>query len=330
MDWLESLLNPYNLQVVMLVFLNCMLAMSTWIPLSAGQLSLGAGGFMSIGAYTAALLTMKAGWPIVPAIFLASIVTSVVAFLLGYPILRLHGVYLAIATLAFGETVRIFALNLRITNGALGLAGIPQMVDEMTWRLYDIPAFADAPPPFDPHTVASLVMVFILFLIVAFAVFALVRQGASRTGRALQAIKTDEMAAQAMGIDIAHYKLLAFTQSGFLAGLAGGLYAHLYYFIGPNEFGFNRAIETMLYVVLGGMETVWGALFGAAGLTILPELLRFSSSYRTMVYGAALVIFMIFRPQGFISRAAVERLGARWRRQERPAKREGVRAGAGT
>src|SRR5690606_26014680 len=121
----------------------------------------------------------------------------------------------------------------------------------------------------DPHTVASLLILGLIWAILAVAVYALLRQASSRVGRALRAIQADELAAKAMGIDTRRYKLLAFTQSGFLAGLAGAIYAHLYYFVGPGDFGFNRAIEMLLYVVLGGMQTVWGSLVGATSLTLL-------------------------------------------------------------
>lgn len=314
-DLFVDLLNPYNLQVVMLMAINCLLGLSVWIPLSAGQLSLGSAGFMSVGAYTGALLSMEAGWPMPLSIAVASLVAAVLAFLIGYPTLRLHGVYLAIATLAFGEMIRILALNLSITNGALGLAGIPQMVDELTWYLMDHTGLGDGVGPFDPHTIGSLIILALIWAILGVAVYCLLRQASSRVGRALRAIQADELAAKAMGIDTRHYKLLVFTQSGFLAGLAGAIYAHLYYFIGPGDFGFNRAIEMLLYVVLGGMQTLWGTLVGAASLTLLPELLRFSSSYRLMLYGGLLVALMVFRPEGLLSASTIQALSLRLRRR---------------
>ena len=313
-DFFAEVLNPYNLQVAMLITINCLLGLSVWVPLSAGQLSLGGAGFMSVGAYTAALLTLEAGWPITPAIAAGALLAALLAFLLGYPTLRLQGVYLAIATLAFGEMVRILALNLRITNGALGLAGIRQMVDEVTWYLWDHTSLGSG--SLDAHTIASLIVLGILIAMLALVVYCLLRQASSRVGRALRAIQADELAARAMGIDTRYYKLMVFTQSGFLAGLAGGIYAHLYYFIGPGDFGFNRAIDMLLYVVLGGMQTLWGTLVGAAALTILPELLRFSASYRTMAYGAVLVALMIFRPEGLLSAATVNALSFRNRRRK--------------
>lgn len=308
--FIENLLNPYNLQLVMLAVINALLALSVWTPLSAGQLSLGSAGFMSFGAYTAALLSLRLGWSIPASIAAGALLAGVVAVIIGYPALRLHGVYLAVATLGFGEMVRIFALNLPITRGALGLAGIPQMVDEASWYVMD--NWPDDGWLFglDPYTNASLLVLLTMGGLLAAAVYALRAQSRSRVGRALNAIRLDETAAQSMGINITSYKLLVFGQSGILAGLAGGLYAHLYYFIGPGEFGFNRAIEMLVYVVLGGMQSLGGALTGAAALTLLPELLRFSAAYRNMTYGALLILMMIFRPQGLI----VSRRMTDWRR----------------
>lgn len=315
---LEELLNPYNLQMVMLIAINSLLGLSVWVPLSAGQLSLGGAGFMSVGAYTGALLSMEAGWPMPLSILVAAGFAAALAFLLGYPTLRLQGVYLAIATLAFGEMIRILALNLQITNGALGLAGIPQMVDELTGYLMGHTGLGEGAGSLDPHTVGSLLILGVICVILAVAVYSLMRQASSRVGRALRAIQGDELAAQAMGIDTRRYKLLVFSQSGFLAGLAGALYAHLYYFVGPGDFGFNRAIEMLLYVVLGGMQTLWGTLVGAASLTLLPEVLRFSASYRLMLYGALLVALMTFRPEGLLSVSTIEALSARLRRRRAP------------
>lgn len=301
-QWLEQWLNPYNLQLIMLAVINAFLALSVWTPLSAGQLSLASAGFMSVGAYTAALLSLDAGWPMAASIAAGALASAGVAVVVGYPALRLQGVYLAVATLAFGEMVRVVALNLRITRGALGLPGIPQMVDEIWFYLMD--KWPEGLPVswLDPYTAASLLVLGLLVLLLAVAVYFLRAQILSRTGRALTAIRLDETAARSMGIDASRYKLLVLGQSGLLAGLAGGVYAHLYYFIGPGDFAFGRAIEMLLYVVLGGMHTLSGALAGAASLTLLPEWLRFSDAYRNMTYGVILMLMMLFRPQGLITR----------------------------
>ena len=310
MGGFAELLNPYNLQIVTTILVNCLLALSVWIPLTAGQLSLGGAGFMSVGAYTAAILSLQSGWPAPLAIAAGAVASSIVAYALGYPVLRLHGVYLAIATLGFGELVRIAALNLRITNGALGLAGIPQIADDTAFWLEDrgIVPYGETLAGLDSFTWGSLLILGLLTLILAAVVYALWRRRNSRVGRALRAIQLDEMAAQAMGIDIARFKLRVFTESGFLAGLAGGLYAHLSYYIGPGDFGFNRAIEMLVYVVLGGEGTLLGPLLGAGIVTALPEVLRASPSHRAILYGLILLLIVLFAPGGLLSRETLGRI----------------------
>lgn len=308
--FLGELLNPYNIQIATITLVNCLLALSVWIPLSAGQLSLGGAGFMSIGAYTAALLSLEAGWPVPLSIASGAIASAAVAYVLGYPVLRLQGVYLAIATLGFGELIRIVALNLRITHGALGLAGIPQMADDITFWLEEsgrVP-FGETRVGLDGYTWGSLIVLGLLLTILAASAFALARRRRSRAGRAIRAIQLDEMAAQAMGIDIARYKLRVFTESGVFAGLAGGLYAHLSYYIGPGDFGFYRAIEMLVFVVLGGEGTIFGPILGAGIITALPEILRASPSHRAILYGLIVLLIVIFAPGGILSQANLSRM----------------------
>lgn len=303
-DIFAELFNPYNLQVALMIVVNCLLALSVWIPLSTGQLSLGGAGFMSVGAYTAAILSLHQGWPAPATIAAGAIAAGALAFALGYPVLRLHGVYLAIATLGFGEMVRIVALNLRITNGALGLSGIPQIADNTAFWLEDrgIVPFGETRVGLDSFALGGLLILCVLLLILATVIYALYRRRHSRDGRALRAVQLDEMAAQAMGIDIARYKLRALTESGFLAGLAGGLHAHLSYYINPADFGFNKAIEMLVYVVLGGEGALLGPLLGAGIVTILPEVLRASPNHRAILYGLILLGIVLFAPGGLLSR----------------------------
>lgn len=309
-EGLAGLFNPYNLQVALTIVINCLLALSVWIPLSAGQLSLGGAGFMSVGAYTAALLSLQLGWPAPLTIATGAVASAAIAYVLGYPVLRLHGVYLAIATLGFGEMVRIVALNLRITNGALGLAGIPQIADNTAFWLEEreIVPFGETRAGLDSFAWGGLLILCLLLILLAVVVYALRRRRDSRVGRALRAIQLDEMAAQAMGIDIARHKLRVFTESGFLAGLAGGLHAHLSYYIGPADFGFNRAIEMLVYVVLGGEGAIFGPLLGAGIVTALPEVLRASPNHRAILYGLILLLIVLFAPGGLLSKETYRRL----------------------
>jgi branched-chain amino acid transport system permease protein len=249
---------------------NALLALSIWLTLSCGLLAMANAAFMGIGAYVSALLTMNAGLPFPLALAGGMAVPSAVAFVIGKPTLRLSGVYLAMATLAFGEVVRIVILNTEAwTGGALGLNGIPQRTQG--W-----------------HVLAAVVL----------AVAGLARLRHSKVGRAFEAIKEDETAAGLMGIDVDAHKMLAFVLGAALAGLAGTLNAHLTFFIGPNEYGFDRGVEILTMAILGGINGVAGPVLGAVILTLLPELLRGFKEFRLVVNGLILVAIVLFLPKG--------------------------------
>lgn len=226
--------------------------------------------------------------------------------LIGIPALRLQGVYLAIATLGFGEVIRVIFLNWEsVTLGAVGLSGIPHLGRELFKSLSGM--------GFDPdmiglknNQVIYLLVLILLLLINIFLVWFFIRQNKSRVGRAFAAIKMDEKAAESMGINITYYKVLSFTQGAILAGFAGAIYAHVMAYISPADFAYHRAIEILIFSVFGGSEVIWGAIFGATFMTILPEALRFISEYRYMIYGIILVLMMAFRPQGIIDSSILE------------------------
>lgn len=271
-------ISAYHLQILILVFINIILATSLNIVTGfTGQLSLGHAAFMGIGAYTSAILTLKISVPFVPALIAGGVIAAVFGILIGIPTLRLKGDYLAIATLGFGEIIRIIALNLKITGGTVGLRGIKQ---ETTF----------------------LVVLIVLVL----TIFTIRRIINSRVGRTFISIREDEIAAEAMGIETTKYKVLAFALAAFYAGIAGGLFAHYFRYINPNSFGFMRSIEILSMVVLGGMGKISGSIVGAAVLTAAPELLRSISAYRQLIYGALLVIMMIVRPEGILGDADVK------------------------
>ncbi|AFM43349.1 ABC-type branched-chain amino acid transport system, permease component [Desulfosporosinus acidiphilus SJ4] len=297
---MDILLNPYYLQIGTFIMLNAILGVSIYLTLATGQLSLGNAGFMSIGAYTSALLTLKAGFSVLLAVPLAGFVAAAVSVVIGFPALRLKGLYLAIATLGFGEVVRVIFLNLKITNGALGLSGIPSMTILLGKTLSSL-GLGSGIGGVTLQQLSSVLILFFLILIVALLVFACLRLSRCRAGRAFAAIKTDETAAEAMGINTTYYKLLAFLLGAFIAGVAGALSAHLTFYIGPVDFDYHRTVEILIFAVLGGSNLVWGPILGAFLLTLLPEILRAASDYRMMIYGAILVLMMAFRPQGLIS-----------------------------
>jgi branched-chain amino acid transport system permease protein len=278
MESFESFWAIYS-NLVLTLGTNSLLALSIYLTLSCGLLAMANAAFMGIGAYTAALLTMNAGVPFGVALAGGMAAPAVVAFIIGKPTLRLSGVYLAMATLAFGEVVRIFVLNTEdLTGGALGLNGIPQSTQ--WWHV---------------------------LVAVGLSLLLLWRLRVSKVGRAFEAIKLDETAAGLMGIAVNQYKMLAFVLGAALAGLAGALNAHLTFFIGPNEYGFDRGVEVLTMTILGGINGLMGPISGAVILTLLPELLRGLKDFRLVVNGLILVGIVLFLPRGLWDPAQLRR-----------------------
>ncbi len=269
MDSLQNFWAIYS-NLILTLGTNSLLAISIYLTLSCGLLSMANGAFMGIGAYASALLTMQVGAPFPIALAGGMAAPALVAFIIGKPTLRLSGVYLAMATLAFGEVVRIVIINTEdLTGGALGLNGIPQLTQ---WW----------------HVLLALV----------FTLLVLGRMRRSKVGRAFEAIKEDDTAAGLMGIDVNAHKMLAFVLGGAIAGLAGTLNAHLTFFIGPNEYGFDRGVEILTMAILGGINSLFGPVVGAVIITLLPELLRAFNDYRMVVNGLILVVIVLFLPRG--------------------------------
>lgn len=274
----QNLLNtidPYTMQILVNIGIGIILALGLNIITGlTGQLSLGHAAFMSVGAFAGALLTVKTGLPFYLTILLSGLITAAVSAAIGWPILRLTGDYLAICTLGFAEIVKVVFLNLEITNKALGLT---------------VPT---------PRSV--LPMPLIVLIVVCLTIIASFFIQNSRFGRALKAIRDDEIAAESMGINIARYKVQSFAVSAFMAGVGGCLYAHFLGYINPSDFGFLKSIDMLSMIVLGGLGSIPGAVFGASLLSAAPEFLRFMSQYRMLVYGALLVFLMVFRPNGLL------------------------------
>jgi branched-chain amino acid transport system permease protein len=269
MEWLDSFWATYN-TLVLSIGTNVLLALSIYLTLSCGLLSVANAAFMAIGAYSSALLTLHSVTSFFPALVLGSLLPALVALVIGRPTLKLSGVYLAMATLAFGEVVRIAILNTEdLTGGALGLNGIPQLT---SW--------------------------FSVAVAVGGALYVLLRAAQSRLGRTMAAIRQDEVATEVIGINVRGYKLFAFVSGAALAGLAGGLNAHFTFFIGPNEYGFDRGVEILAMGVLGGTGSPWGAVLGGVLITLLPELLRGLGDYRPLINGIILILIMLYSPRG--------------------------------
>lgn len=286
MDWFNNFWPVYS-NLVLTLGTNALLALSIYLTLSCGMLAMANAAFMGIGAYTSAVLTMTYGLPFPLALLAGMAAPALMAFVIGKPTLRLSGVYLAMATLAFGEVVRIALLNAEsITGGALGLNGIAQSTQ--WWHV----------------AVALLVTLALLW-----------RLRRSKVGRAFESIKEDETAAGLMGIDVAAHKMLAFVLGGAIAGLAGGLNAHLTFFIGPNEYGFDRAVDILTMTILGGINSLTGPVVGALILTLLPELLRSFKDFRLVVNGSILVLIVLFLPKGIWDPARFKQLFGQWFRR---------------
>jgi branched-chain amino acid transport system permease protein len=258
--------------------ISCLLALSIWVTLYAGQLTLGNAAFMGVAAYTSALLTLRAQWPFPVALLAGATLATILALPLGLIVFRLRGVYLAIATLAFGEMVRVAILTLPITGRGQGLNGIPPKTD-----------------------------LWLIWLSVAIVSYVLARVRVSTAGRAWAAIREDEMAAAGQGIAVRRYKLAAFIVGAAIAGWAGGLAAHLNFSIDPSQFAFGPAVQILVFTVVGGVPNVFGPLLGAVLLTALPELLRPLRDYRDIFQGAILILVITYLPRGLVTLVELRR-----------------------
>lgn len=278
----QNLLSTYENKVLLTVGINIILAVSLNVATGyLGQLPLGHAGFMAVGAYTCALFTKYSPLPdgvsFALGLALGTLMAGLFGVLIGIPALRLTGDYLAILTLGFGEIIRITLNNIddvlgfKLFYGAKGLKNIPKY--------------------------SNYINVFVCVVITCFAIHAMMK---SRHGRAILAIRDNEIAAESCGIQTTYYKVMAFSFSAAFAGLAGGLYACYLGVLDPSTFGFMKSIEILVMVVLGGMGSMLGSILSATVLTILPEATRSFESYRMVVYSMVLILMMIFRPGGLL------------------------------
>ncbi len=270
--------------IMVLMGVNILMAFSAYIIMATGQLSLGNAGFMAIGAYCSGYFTVTLGWPLLPSLLVGAGAAGLVGIMLGFPVLRLQGIYLVLATLAFGEMVRAFFINFEPTGGAYGMRGLFGTTLEMT-------------------------VIFVL----AIGLFLWLLEH-SRLGRAYDAVNADPNAAASAGLNVRALKVSAFGIGAAIAGVAGGFYAHYYMYIEPGNFTFLVSAMAVLFVILGGMETFWGALLGAIIFSLLPELLRFVDDWRLSIYGALLIGLIVVRPSGLITRDLIRRLTSLVRR----------------
>lgn len=257
---------------LVLIGINIILAVSlNLITGYTGQLSLGHAAFMSVGAYTSGIMTAKFGQPFIVGVLAAALFAALAGIIIGIPTLRLKGDYLAIATLGFGEIVRIIALNTDYIGGAIGLNDIPQYTN-WSWLYFSV--------------------VITVLLIQNFI--------RSYHGRACISIREDEIASESMGVNLTFYKVLVFTIGALFAGVAGALYANYFYFIKPDSFGFMKSIDILVIVVFGGLGSTLGAIVGAIVLSVISVLLQSLPELRMVVYAVVLFLIMVYRPQGLL------------------------------
>ena len=280
----------FYLGLLQIIGVHAVLGLSAYIILLTGQITLAQAGFFSIGAYVAGMSTVLLGWHIVPATLLGGLIAAIVACLVGFPALRVRGLILVVATIAFGEFIRLFWFNFdyqiqkgEFMVGPLGAEGFRQIryFPENGWTTLDVALYVWA----------------IVIIIMA----ALWWMDRSRAGAVLRAVGEDELAAQSIGINLTAVKVTAFTVGGFIAGIGGSLYAHYTTHIEHLSFGVILAVFAIAYPILGGLRTVFGTLLAVVFVQgFLVEGLRFMGDWRNILFGALIVLAMNLRPGGFL------------------------------
>lgn len=292
-----GLIDTYITGVIISILINIILAVSLALVTGyLGELVLGHAGFMAVGAYTSAIITLNLDLPMwieFPiGLIGGGLLASLIGIIIGIPALRLRGDYLGIITLGFGEIIRIVINNLKITNGAKGLSGIPGYSELALGSVQAIWVY--------------FTLAFILMIVIVLMIYGIIR---SRAGRSIIAIRENEIAAECAGISTFYYKTLAFAIAAFFAGVGGSLYAHYHQVLSPTSFGFLYSIEYLIIVVLGGMGNLFGTIIAAIVLGVLNEALRAFSEYRMLVYSAVLIGVMICKAKGVTWQSVGEKLG---------------------
>lgn len=264
-------LNTYYSNTLIFIAINIILAVSLHLVIGiTGQFSIGHAGFMAVGAYLSAIITMKFELPFILAILVGGLVAALAGLIVGIPSLRLKGDYLAIATLGFAEIIRIIFLNIDYVGGAAGM-----QVSKMTNWTYT-------------------------FFFMLLTIIVIINFTRSRHGIAAISVREDEIASDAMGINTTYYKVAAFVIGSFFAGVAGALFAHNFYIIQPGQFGFLKSVDILILVVLGGLGSISGAIISAIFLTLVSTYLQEFPETRMIIYSLVLIIVMLYRPQGLM------------------------------
>jgi branched-chain amino acid transport system permease protein len=270
-------MSGYLSGVLAILGINIIFAYSIYITAATGQLNLGGAGFQAIGAYACAILSNEVGLPIPITLILSAVLGGMISFLIAFPILRTKGVYMVLATFAIAEIVAGIILNSDYLGGPTGIVINEYIETEI---------------------------VLLVAAIITFLVFYLM---STRIGLAMRAVHDDDAVADLMGVNKRAVQVGAFTLGGAIAGLSGGLYALYFGFVEAQYFNANISIFVLLYVLIGGTQTAWGPLVGASFFTLIPEALRIGDDWRFFIFGIIIVVMMIFRPEGIVTRDAIER-----------------------
>ncbi len=313
----SGLIDGYTQSILIFTCINIIAAYSFFAPFKTGQVSIGQAGFMAVGAYASAVMTQKFGLPFIVSVPAAGLMAGIVGLVIGFPALRIKGIYLLLLTLGFSEIVQVIVMSWDYVGGAQGFRNIP----------------------FNRYTLESVIVV------LALLIFFFGRLERSSLGRAMDSIHQDETASEVMGIDVVRTKLFAFAIGATIAGVAGALFAHQLTYIDSTTFNVMMSIEILTFVVVGGASTYWGPVVGAVVLSLIPEFLRtlrewlelvpvewtnfypvdkiydflyqfldFENAKRLIFYGIILIIMMIVRPDGLITRDSIPRISLeRWR-----------------
>lgn len=295
----------YVVAVLSIIGIHALLGLSVYLVAITGQLSFGQQGFYAIGAYLAGMATALWNWSLGPALALGTVAAGVVGFLVGFPALRVRGLYLGIATLGFGEIVRLGFLNLKYTktiggrlvgpNGAEGFRHVTYVYERGI-------------------TQGQYLLVILLALALVIVLISLLER--SRLGVQFRAVEEDEIAAAVAGVHVTAVKVLAFTLGGMVAGLGGALFVHYSTYIDHEMVALPLAVSAVTYAMLGGLGSCWGTVLGAAVLISLTEGLRVAKEFRLIVYGALIILVMTLRPRGLVDERVVLWLGG-WMRRRR-------------
>ncbi|SES08887.1 branched-chain amino acid ABC transporter permease [Psychrobacillus sp. OK032] len=280
----NGMMNQFYSNTLIFISINIILAVSLHLVIGiTGQFSIGHAGFLAVGAYISAIVTMKLHLPFIVAILVGGIVAALAGLVVGIPSLRLKGDYLAIATLGFAEIIRIVFLNIDAVGGAAGM----QVSHLTTW------------------TYAFVCLVITILVIVNFT--------NSRHGIASISVRENEIASDAMGINTTYYKVIAFSIGSFFAGVAGALYSHNFYIIQPSQFGFLKSFDILIFVVLGGLGSLSGAVLSAILLTVVSTYLQGYPETRMIIYSLVLILVMLYRPKGLMGTMEITDYFKLWR-----------------